>query len=43
MASLDPGGKNIGFILWKIHFDGCFASFIQLKIARYYVMFRFRK
>jgi hypothetical protein len=28
---------------WKIPFDGCFASFIQLKITRIYVMFRFRK
>jgi hypothetical protein len=33
---------KIGFILWKIPFDGYFGSFIQLKL-RVYVTFRFRK
>jgi hypothetical protein len=42
MANPDPGGKNRGFILWKIPFDGCFASFFQLKITRNYITFHFR-
>jgi hypothetical protein len=33
---------KIGFILRKIPFDGCFASFDQLKVTRNYVTFRFR-
>jgi hypothetical protein len=31
------GGKNSGFILWKIPFDSCFASYTQLKTSRNYV------
>jgi hypothetical protein len=32
MANSKPGGKKKGFILWKIPYDGCFSSFIQLKL-----------
>jgi hypothetical protein len=33
MANPKQGGKNMGLhILWKIPFDGCFGSFIQLKL-----------
>ncbi len=35
--------KTRGFILWKIPFDSCFASYIQLKITHNYIMFHFRK
>jgi hypothetical protein len=31
---------KIGVIWWKIPIDGCFASFIQLKITRNYITFR---
>jgi hypothetical protein len=44
MANLDPGGEIGVYILEKkIPFDGCFASFIQLKIMRNYITFRFLK
>ncbi len=32
---------KIGVYLWKIPFDDCFASFIQLKITRNYITLGF--
>jgi hypothetical protein len=39
MANSKPGGKKYGFILWKIPFDGCFGSFIQLKLRVFTLRF----
>jgi hypothetical protein len=35
------GGKNRGFYCRKYPLYGCFSSFVQLKIMRNYVTFRF--
>jgi hypothetical protein len=42
LSDPDPGGKNRGIYYGKYPLNGCFASFVQLKIMRYYVTFRFR-
>jgi hypothetical protein len=41
LSDQDPGGKNRGLYCGKYPLYGCSDSFVQLKITRNYVMFRF--